>query len=57
MVATMRMYEAVSGHLRMAHDLFDFIHSSIGVKQGCPLSLTLFRIYIAEIEFFLHEHI
>jgi hypothetical protein len=24
LVATMRMYEAVSGHLRMAHDLFDF---------------------------------
>jgi hypothetical protein len=53
----MRLYESVLGHLRMAHDLSDFIQSTIGVKQGCPLSPTLFRIYIDELESFLHEHI
>jgi hypothetical protein len=35
----------------------DFIKSTIGVKQGCPLSPTLFGIYIDELEAFLHEHI
>jgi hypothetical protein len=41
----------------MAHGLSDFIQSTIGVKQGSPLSLTLFGIYIDELESFLHEHI
>jgi hypothetical protein len=53
----MRLYESVSGRLRMAHGLSDFIQSTIGVKQGCPLSPTLFGIYIDELESFLHEHI
>jgi hypothetical protein len=53
----MRLYESVSGHLRMAHGLFYFIQSTIGVKQGCSLSSTLFEIYIDELESFLHEHI
>jgi hypothetical protein len=35
----------------------DFIRSTIGVKQGCPSSPTLFGIYIDELEAFLHEHI
>jgi hypothetical protein len=41
----------------MAHGLSDFIQSTIGVKQGCPLLPTLFGIYIDELESFLHEHI
>jgi hypothetical protein len=35
----------------------NFIRSSIGVKQGCPLPPTLFGIYIDELEAFLHKHI
>jgi len=37
--------------------MYDFIQSTIGVKQGCPLSPTLFGIYIDELEAFLHDHI
>ena len=31
------------------------ICSSIGVKQGCPLSCTLFGLYIDELEIYLNE--
>jgi len=38
--------------------MLDFIRSTIGVRQGFPLSPTiLFGIYIDELEAFLHEHI
>jgi hypothetical protein len=53
----MRLYELVSGCLKTTHGLSDFIQSTIRVKQGCPLSLTLFGIYIDELESYLHEHI
>jgi hypothetical protein len=36
LVAIMRLYESVLGRLRMAHDLSDFIQSTIRVKQGAP---------------------
>jgi hypothetical protein len=36
LAAIMRLYESVLGRLRLAHDLSDFIQSTIGVKQGCP---------------------
>jgi hypothetical protein len=45
------------GHLRITHDLLDFIRSTIGVKLGCPLSSILFGIYSDEIESFFMEHI
>lgn len=41
----------------MANGLSNFIQSIIRVKQECPLSPTLFKIYIDELEYFLHEHI
>jgi hypothetical protein len=53
----MRLYELVLGRLRTVQGISDFIRSTIGVKQGCPLSPTLFGIYIDELESFLHEHI
>jgi hypothetical protein len=53
----MRLYESVLGRLHTAHGMSDFIRSTIGVKQGCPLSPTLFGIYIDELESFLHDHI
>jgi hypothetical protein len=45
LAAIMRLYESVLGRLRLAHGLSDFIQSTIGVKQGCPLSSTLFDLY------------
>jgi hypothetical protein len=53
----MHLYESVLSHLHIVHEMLDFIKSTIGVKQGCPLSPTLFGIYIDELEAFLHEHI
>ena len=53
----MRLYEFVWGRLRTVGGLFEFNRNTIGVKQGCPLSPTLFGIYIDELEAFLHEHI
>jgi hypothetical protein len=53
----MHLYEWVLGCLCIVHEMSDLIKSSIGVKQGCSLSPTLFGIYIDELEAFLHEHI
>ena len=53
----MHLYKSVLGRLRTARGMSEFIRSTIGVKQGCPLSPTLFGIYIDELEAFLHEHI
>jgi hypothetical protein len=53
----MRLYESVLGCLYTAQDLSDFIGSTISVMQGCPLSPSLFGIYVDEIESFLQEHI
>ena len=52
----MRLYESVQGRLRIAQGLSEFIRSTIGVKQGCLLSPTLFGIDIDELEAFLQEH-
>jgi len=52
----MCLYESVLGHLCTAHGLTDFIKSTIRLKQGCPLSPTLFKIYIDEMESFLRKH-
>ena len=56
LTAIMRLYESMRGRLRTAQGLSEFIRSTIGVKQGCPLSPTSFGIYIDELETFLHEH-
>lgn len=52
----MRLYESVLGRICKAHELSDFVWNTIEVKQGCPLSPTLFGIYIDKLES-LHEHI
>jgi hypothetical protein len=53
----MRLYESVLSHLHLVHGMSNFIRSTIEVKEGYPLSPTLFGIYIDELGAFLHEHI
>ncbi|MCO5581172.1 hypothetical protein L7F22_035050 [Adiantum nelumboides] len=43
------LYESVTERVRAPGGLSDAIESTIGVKQGCPLSPTLFGIYIDEL--------
>ena len=43
------LYEQVLGRVRCHGGLSEVIASTIGVKQGCPLSPTLFGLYIDEI--------
>ena len=35
--------------IRTPEGVFELIHSNIGLKQGCPLSPTLFGLYVDEI--------
>jgi hypothetical protein len=42
--AIMRLYESVLGHLCTVHVISNFIKSTIEVKQGCPLSPSLFAL-------------
>ena len=45
----MALYGSVmTGHVRTPKGISDIVHSTIGVKQGCPLSPTLFDMYIDE---------
>jgi hypothetical protein len=51
------LYQPFLGHLCTTHKISNFISSTIGVKQGCPLSPRLFRIYTDKLESFLHKYI
>ena len=53
--AIMRLYETMIGRFRTPEGFSNPIHSTIGVKQGCPLSPTLFGLYIDELEDFLRR--
>lgn len=46
LTAIMRLYETVIGRFRTREGFSNPIHSSIGIKQGCPLSLLLCSSYI-----------
>jgi hypothetical protein len=45
-----RLYEEVKFKIRMSLGIFESFRSDIEVKQGCPLSLTLFGLYIDKLE-------
>lgn len=45
----MALYELVTGRVRASDWLSEIITSTIGVKQGCPLSPTFFGFYIDEV--------
>ena len=56
LIAILTLYELVSRRVRTAKGLSDMIHSTIKVKQGCSLSLTLFDLYIDELESLILEN-
>ncbi|MCO5596305.1 hypothetical protein L7F22_050366 [Adiantum nelumboides] len=45
----MALYRSVTGHVRTPEGISDLVLSTIGVKQGCPLSPTLFGMYVDEV--------
>ncbi|MCO5569536.1 hypothetical protein L7F22_023250 [Adiantum nelumboides] len=49
------LYDRVSGRVRCPGELSDSITSTTGVKQGCPLSPTLFGLYIDEIADYIYQ--
>ncbi|MCO5594472.1 hypothetical protein L7F22_048502 [Adiantum nelumboides] len=49
------LYERVTERVRCPGGLSDPLVSTIGVKQGCPLSPTLFGLYIDEIVSFIQS--
>jgi hypothetical protein len=50
-----RMYEEVKVKIRTPAGISESFRSDIGVKQGCPLSPTLFGLYIDKIEEWLNS--
>ena len=49
------LYESVSGKVRSSNGLSEAVASTIGVKQGCPLSPTLFGLYIDEVSHYIER--
>ena len=49
------LYESIKGQICTRGGVSKIIQSTIGVKQGCPLSPTLFGLYIDEIAEYLKE--
>jgi len=44
------LYEHVKARIRTQEGLSECFGSDISIKQGCPLSLTLFGLYIDKLE-------
>lgn len=49
-----RLYEKVRAKIRTSEGMSECFGSDIGVKQGCPLSPTLFGLYIDKLETWLN---
>ena len=45
----MAMYETVVGLVHTPEGVSELIRSTLGVKQGCPLSPTLFGMYVDDV--------
>ena len=50
-----RLYEEVKVKIRTSAGISESFRSDIGVKQGCPLSPTLFGLYIDKLEEWLNS--
>jgi hypothetical protein len=48
-----RFYGKVRAKIRTSERMFECFSSDIGVKHGCPLSPTLFGLYIDKLESWL----
>ena len=50
-----KLYEIVIGRVWKLKGPSDHVTSAIGVKQGCPLSPTLFGLYIDEVSNYIDK--
>ena len=51
----MALYRSRLGHVSTLEGLSTLIHSTIGMKQGCPLSPTLFGMYVHEVSDYIER--
>ena len=51
----MALYGIVMGQFCTLKGVFKRLHATIGVKQGCPLSPTLFGLYVDEISHYIKK--
>ena len=51
----MALYRTIVGQVRTSEGISELIHSTIGVKQGCPLSPTLFGMYVDEVSDYIQR--
>ena len=48
-------YESATGKVWSLNGLLEAVDSTIGVKQGCPLSSTLFGLYIDDVSHYIEK--